>query len=639
MNFFELNGYLCYYSDFISLAFKKNKAEIAFLGIESGGRKRIHRDINLLKPGPGIKMLDCKAEIKDADEESISYFSKNGIKFCEITFVNSKKIIFDFDISKVDKKNEIVFNFDLSTVPVTTWSNRNNIDSQKATLKHFTACRKARSLSKLPLVFHFPDFGLLKLSSENDAELDEIIIPDEKYFGLNLGLDNLGMHSKVLPYHKGYLKSSVSPNANNKNFRLQLEVLNENYPGIKQNKLADEKWNGFKRCWENAFTLERHSLTMGDNIFLGGVAHLSMHFKTDMMCFTPDFKDIDSKWDYIRRALKIGFEECIGDSGELSPAFLSEKMPESVPCTYWYAESNASMIIALVNYLRATEDFSFAGKYHSRLKKLIDYIINMDKDNDGIMESDFHGNFFEDEKRVKNWWDNFAFGHKDAYLNLTSYRALKEIFPYIKETDYDYSRKISEFTAKFAENFHSVFYNPKTGVHAGWISRNGKIHDYMFTFISSMAVNQKLVPKDLSSEIMNIFLKKLDEQGYNFKFGIPGPLIPVAPEDTINWDTLGEWGYYENGGFCGQTAYHFIQALYNCGFRHKADEILFSMCNTFEKLPTHSGTFPGYRNSVDWRSKEGLPSGYNYLADNYYFLLAVITGHFKINMPELKISK
>lgn len=104
--------------------------------------------------------------------------------------------------------------------------------------------------------------------------------------------------------------------------------------------------------------------------------------------------------------------------------------------------------------------------------------------------------------------------------------------------------------------------------------------------------------------------------------------MPVDPTDTISWDVPGKWGVYENGGLCGQAAYHFIQALYDVGMKKEADHILFSMLNTFEHESTHSGVFPGYRKSVDWRTKEGLPCGYNYLADNYYFLLAAITGHY-----------
>ena len=90
---------------------------------------------------------------------------------------------------------------------------------------------------------------------------------------------------------------------------------------------------------------------------------------------------------------------------------------------------------------------------------------------------------------------------------------------------------------------------------------------------------------------------------------------------------MSKWPVYEDGGLCGQNAYHFIQALYKSGMRKEADMILFRMLDTFESGPTHSGLMPGYMKSIDWRTKDGNPSGYNYLADNYYFLLAAIKGH------------
>ena len=61
--------------------------------------------------------------------------------------------------------------------------------------------------------------------------------------------------------------------------------------------------------------------------------------------------------------------------------------------------------------------------------------------------------------------------------------------------------------------------------------------------------------------------------------------------------------------------------------------------NTYEKNFTHSGLMPGYCQSIDWRTKNGVPCGYNYLADNYYFLLSVYVGKFKMKHPATKPLK
>ena len=41
----------------------------------------------------------------------------------------------------------------------------------------------------------------------------------------------------------------------------------------------------------------------------------------------------------------------------------------------------------------------------------------------------------------------------------------------------------------------------------------------------------------------------------------------------------------------------------------------------------------GYCQSIDWRTKEGVRCGYNYLADNYYFLMSVYAGRHKKKHP------
>jgi hypothetical protein len=162
----------------------------------------------------------------------------------------------------------------------------------------------------------------------------------------------------------------------------------------------------------------------------------------------------------------------------------------------------------------------------------------------------------------------------------------------------------------------------------------------MFTFISAMAINEGLVEPKLGRKVLQRLLDKLVENGYGeFKYGVPGPAIPVEVDDRSDWAPMGDWGRYENGGFCGQTAYHFIQALYEVGMREEADRILFNMLETFEHYPTHSGLNPGFCKSWDWRTREGLPCGYNYLADNYVFLLAAVTGYHGIAFPQLRMPE
>ena len=89
----------------------------------------------------------------------------------------------------------------------------------------------------------------------------------------------------------------------------------------------------------------------------------------------------------------------------------------------------------------------------------------------------------------------------------------------------------------------------------------------------------------------------------------------------------GDVNHYARPRCCGMTAWLFLNALYRVGMEKEADAIYFRMLDTFENLPTHSGLFPGYMESVDWRTKDGNPCGYNYLADNYLFLASGFLHH------------
>jgi hypothetical protein len=263
----------------------------------------------------------------------------------------------------------------------------------------------------------------------------------------------------------------------------------------------------------------------------------------------------------------------------------------------------------------------------------------VDKDGDGIFEVPFSGNEMEAPvpvgERQRNWWDNFAFGHKDIYFNCLCHRALRELSELLEQLGRaDEAEKYRRQLAEFEKNFYSTYYNPATGVLAGWISADGRMHDYMFTFAVSMAIDEGLIPKEQGKEMLLILLKKMEEQGYgDLRYGIPGNVLPVADPDTIHWPCMSDWGRYENGGLCGMNGFHFLTAMYKVGLTEEADAIFKAILHTYDTQFTHTGLMPGYVQSVDWRTKEGNRCGYNYLADNYYFLLAAYTGKAGIDHP------
>ncbi|MDH6306063.1 hypothetical protein M2459_002793 [Parabacteroides sp. PF5-5] len=602
----ESGDFVTYTSPYYALACVKNTSDMAYFCIESGGRSRRLLDKSLLRPGMG----GCTVGNTDKDKISIRAINERSFELQATDGLSGEfyKICTAPDIS-----------------PVTVWA----LPSEQAPSEQYdrpVSFYKPKIIKvshQLPAILHFPDYGLVKVeSTDKSIYMQEHIVPDDTNAGLALGPFNRGAHSGFRAYHKGSVILSFHTTETLIEAKITFTVLDENYPQIEGCDFSADRFNGLKRCWQNAFPVNPLQQAMGDNLLLNGVAHLAMSFKADMLVFTPALPGAESMLDALKRALHRSFTERIQESGRMKD---------------YGQESTEVVLISLYDYLITTNDWDFIRQHQSSLQRVVRSVIDTDVDKDGIFESSYHGNFFSERRSSLNWWDDFAFGHKDAYVNILAYRALRnmrEVFD-ILELKKDV-QAIDKQLSLFKKAFHPTFFNPKTGVYAGWISEDGRMHDYMFTFINGMAINQGLVEKSLAKSILEKMLAKLKEEGYDFVYGVPGPLISVDPADRGTWEEMTRWGRYENGGLCGQTAYHFIQALYHTGMREEADHILFSMLATFEREPTHSGLFPGYLQSVDWRTKGGAPCGYNYLADNYYFLLAAVTGHYGIPYPPLR---
>jgi Glycogen debranching enzyme len=605
----ETGNFITYTSPYYALSCVKNTSDIAYFSIESGGRSRRLIDKTLLRPGI------LSGVVGDGNKDKISIRSIDERSF-EINVKGANGITGEF--YKISTAPDIS--------PVTVWALPSTQPPSEQYDRPVTFYKpKIRKAShQLPAILHFPDYGLVKIeASVGQIYMQEHMVPDDTNAGLTYGPFNRGSHTGFRAIHKGAVVLSFHAEKEVSDAKITFTVLDENYPKIDGCDFSSDRFNGFKRCWQNSFPMNPLDRVMGDNILLDGVAHLAMSFKADMLVFTPALPGAESMMDALKRALHQSFTE------------REDKKTGRLRDYGW--ESTEVVLISLYDYLITTNDWDFVRQHLPVLQRVVKATFETDTDKDGIFESPYHGNFYEQRKASLNWWDDFAFGHKDAYVNILAYRALRgmrEIFSMLElKDDVD---GIDKQLTLFKNSFHRVFFNPETGVYCGWVSQDGRMHDYMFTFINGMAINQGLVEKELAKSILEKLLDNMKKEGYDFIYGVPGPTIPVDPKDRGDWEEMTRWGRYENGGLCGQTAYHFIQALYNTGMREQADHILFSMLATFERELTHSGLFPGYGQSVDWRTKGGAPCGYNYLADNYYFLLATVTGHYGIPYPKLR---
>ena len=188
---------------------------------------------------------------------------------------------------------------------------------------------------------------------------------------------------------------------------------------------------------------------------------------------------------------------------------------------------------------------------------------------------------------------------------------------------------------KLRSVYYNTFYDPVTGVLAGWKSADGQLHDYYFTFVNGTAITYGLVPRDKANKIMDRLMAKMKEVGYtHFEYGLPGNLIPIHRNDYL--EARQEWGggiradgsdgfqIYENGGATACFAYFTLQALYQLGRRAEADANLLPMLHSFED-GGFQGSSPNGR-SYDWKSWDGKPHRYDgLLVDGQMTLLAVLS--------------
>ncbi len=621
--------YATFNSDFLSVTLDKERGRVAFFGVESGGRDRDkHASYNLTIPAYGAMAGAFKKSAPKNCEitQDLARFEGEG---SEVKYTFPCEKVMRVELTNPLKKDIYSVRWSIKTAPPTIWTEK----APKRLKKGADPLTFFKTEYALPLIVHFPDFGRVEISSSSpDVYCIEELQASRDFMGLDLGyLNHSYNHNRIHGLHYGSSFLTFKSKKDEGSVVLSFRVMDEAYPPLPDE--SDERFNGLKRNWINSFAMNRELFDMGDNIYFHGTGHLAIHMKSDMLQFIDKN---DPQFHIVRRTYEKQVERSFltsqGECGEVSVCYYNNKNRKQGGCA---SDSTPGAIIGLCGI--ANWNLPFAKKYLPYAIKAADFLLTFDPDKDGIFELPFPGDYMGQpcETGYCNWWDNFAFGHKDIYFNCLAHRALRELAELLRKLKKDdVAEKYEKQLALFDKNFFNTFYNPETGLMAGWISKNGKVHDYAFTFAVSMGINEGVIPKAQGKKMIKKLLAIMKKAGYgDLRFGIPGNARPVAQQDTIYWPCMSDWGRYENGGLNGMNGFHFLTAMYKVGMKKEADEILFAIMNTYEKEMTHSGLMPGYCQSIDWRTPQGVPCGYNYLADNYYFLLSVYAGKYGMKHP------
>ncbi len=302
-----------------------------------------------------------------------------------------------------------------------------------------------------------------------------------------------------------------------------------------------------------------------------------------------------------------------------------------------------SLIISACNYVLHTGDEKWFKENNEKLKGWINKLMQTDFDNDGLFEFCLSGNSGswkgDYTMRPANWWDTIGFGHKDAYSNALAYHALILLQQTYSKFAMDDAAVLYQSKAAQLKNIYTkTFYNDDTGILAGWKSADGKLHDYWFVFVNTVAISYGLVETPLANAIMDRLLDKMKAVGYtNFELGLPGNLIPVIRADYTDLnprygggkreDNADGFQIYENGGATACYTYFTILALQKLGRKKDADMILLPLLKSMSE-GGFQGTCADSGRTKDWKTWTGECWGYEgFLVDNYMFLLCVLPGN------------
>jgi hypothetical protein len=445
---------------------------------------------------------------------------------------------------------------------------------------------------------------------------------------------------------EGYIRLSFPPASAERprvEYRWDVTTIHPPIAGIEK----DARFNGFRRNWLNTLQLNPRLRVLANHAASDTCA-FCMYEYADIALHTPPLAERVTALDLIRQSLDRYLDGLLAYG---MPGYVAFDVPGSMPGKDpSYLDTYPSLIIAATDYVAGSGDRAWLIRRYSGLRDWADKVLAMDRNGNGLIEYPYSGNSYswsgKAEKRPANWWDTIGFGHEDAYSNALAYRALcgmEELAA--KAGAADDAARYRAAADRLKAAYYKTFYNPATGILAGWKSADGQLHDYYFLYVNGAAIHYGLVPKDKANAIMDRLLAKMKEVGYTrFDLGLPGNLISVAKKDYVSWEL--RWGgserednadgfqNYENGGATGAFAYFTLAALYDLGRREEADRILFPMLDAYER-----GEFQGFgRNglSKDWKRWDGAPGGYEgLLVDNFYALLAVLAREGRLQAGNL----
>ena len=473
----------------------------------------------------------------------------------------------------------------------------------------------AKEKTRLPAILHLPDMGTFSLSSDKPGTL--VDYSAGRYQG------------------KGHISVKItSSDAKSEPVVYTFRIVNiyPDFEGVEQ-----AAYDGFRRNYLNLYQVNPVFRVLANNSCSDPVA-FTLYMSSMLALSTPPLSESLTAMDLVRMSV----ERYLNGMKGYGLVGYGKDDYEGTEVAAWNSPYNSldsypSLIIAACNCIKASGDKEWAEKYYPVIKEWMDSQMKRDKDQNGIVEYELSGNSgtWDGHIRPANWWDTIGFGHEDAFSNTITFDALNLMAAIAGMLGKNEDAEIyTALAGKMKASFFNNFYNPATGVLAGWKSKDGKLHDYYFVMVNGMAVYYDLVPKEKEKEILMTLWNKMDEVGYkDFSLGLPGNLISVRKEDYTHPDP--RWGggqledgsdafqRYENGGASLNWSYFTLMAYKKAGLEDQYITIADGLLKGINE-----GSFQGSCKeggmTKDWKTWDGECWGYEgFLCDGYLVISAL----------------
>jgi hypothetical protein len=270
-------------------------------------------------------------------------------------------------------------------------------------------------------------------------------------------------------------------------YSLQTVAIYPAVPGIDN----DPRFDGFRRDFLDIFQQQAEMHVLANHAASDACA-FTVYEYADMARYTPQLAPGLTALDLIRETLDrylSGFL-AYGMPGYHGFDTPQETGPSTEP--YVFSDTYPSLLIAAYDYVSGSGDQAWLRNHYPKLREWAEAMIAQNSSGGPLVEYPASGNSGSWPEKITlrpaNWWDTIGFGHQDAYSNALAYRALRGMgaMADIAQQSADAAR-YRQRAQQIRDAYVPAFLDKESGVLAGWRSRDGRLHNYYFTFVNGIA--------------------------------------------------------------------------------------------------------------------------------------------------------